>query len=527
MKNPWTPSRLLVAALAIGLTALPASARSVDVQAAAGTVTWQVSAANAGTTLTVRGDGGFVLRRSFAAGEAPHFQVPADGAYRWQLVVQPVLSEAQKAELRAARARGDEGAELGIGGLVESGYFSSNGNTVTLAGADVDQGWGDRDVPTRDQVIADDLIVTGSTCVGFDCVNGESFGFDTIRLKENSTRIKFEDTSAAGFPSTDWQLTANDSASGGANKFSIEDITAATVPFTVTGAAPSNSIFVSSNGRVGFRTASPVLDLHVSTSNTPAIRLEQNSSGGFTAQTWDIAGNEANFFVRDVTGGSRLPFRIRPGAPTSSIDIAASGFVGLGTASPSKKLHVLANTSSNDTVFLLENNEAVRFDLFANTTVNGGVATTWFFQADNDANRTLKISKQGGGGTVVTINNRANQNGTTFTVDGSVAATSFITTSTRDAKTDGRKVDAQAVLEKVAGLDIEQWRFKTEAEGVSHLGPYAEDFRQAFGLGQTDKAIELQDASGVALVAIKALYQEVQELKKQNAELRQQLSPKN
>ena len=97
---------------------------------------------------------------------------------------------------------------------------------------------------------------------------------------------------------------------------------------------------MASSGRVGLRTAAPVLDVHANTSNTPAIRLEQNSGGGFTAQTWDIAGNEANFFVRDVTGGSRLPFRIRPGAPTSSIDIAASGNVGIGTASPSVKLQV-------------------------------------------------------------------------------------------------------------------------------------------------------------------------------------------
>ena len=42
--------------------------------------------------------------------------------------------------------------------------------------------------------------------------------------------------------------------------------------------------------------------------------------------------------MRDVTGGSRLPFRIRPGAPTSSIDIAASGNVGIGTASPGSPL---------------------------------------------------------------------------------------------------------------------------------------------------------------------------------------------
>src|SRR5205085_5224679 len=67
-----------------------------------------------------------------------------------------------------------------------------------------------------DDVIPDDLIVQGSACIGLDCVNNESFGFDTIRLKENNTRIKFDDTSTgAGFPNHDWQLTANDSANGG------------------------------------------------------------------------------------------------------------------------------------------------------------------------------------------------------------------------------------------------------------------------------------------------------------------------
>ena len=46
-----------------------------------------------------------------------------------------------------------------------------------------------------DEVIPDDLIVQGSNCVGFDCVNNENFGFDTVRLKENNTRLKFDDTS--------------------------------------------------------------------------------------------------------------------------------------------------------------------------------------------------------------------------------------------------------------------------------------------------------------------------------------------
>jgi hypothetical protein len=199
-----------------------------------------------------------------------------------------------------------------------------------------------------DQVIPDDLIVQGSECVGLDCVNNETFNFDTIRTKENNTRIGFMDTSSsAGFPSNDWTIRANSSDNGGGNFLAFVDqgttstgAETGTIIFEVDAGAPANSLRVASTGRIGVRTATPVLDFHINTSNTPGIRLEQNSSGGFTAQTWDVAGNEANFFVRDVTGGSRLPFRIRPGAPTSSIDISASGQVGIGTASPSSVLHV-------------------------------------------------------------------------------------------------------------------------------------------------------------------------------------------
>jgi hypothetical protein len=195
-----------------------------------------------------------------------------------------------------------------------------------------------------DQVIPDDLIVQGSACVGLDCVNNESFSFDTIRLKENNTRITFFDTSTlSGFPANHWTITANDAASGGANYLAFDDVTSGRQPFRVTAGAPNAALFVASTGKVGFRTAAPVLDLHVSSSDTPAQRLEQTAAGGYPAQTWDVGGNDANFFVRDVTGGSRLPFRIRPGAPTSSIDISANGNVGLGTPSPGFKLDVFGN----------------------------------------------------------------------------------------------------------------------------------------------------------------------------------------
>ena len=191
-----------------------------------------------------------------------------------------------------------------------------------------------------DQVIPDDVIIQGSACIGLDCVNNESFGFDTLRLKENNTRIKFEDTSTnPGFPTNDWTLVANDSASGGRNFFGIEDTTAGRMIFGVSAGAPSASLWVNSLGNVGLGTENPLLKLHLISADTPGIRLEQTNAGGFTAQTWDIGGNEANFFIRDLTGGSTLPFRIRPGAPTSSIDIASNGFVGFGTPSPTAQLH--------------------------------------------------------------------------------------------------------------------------------------------------------------------------------------------
>lgn len=212
-----------------------------------------------------------------------------------------------------------------------------------------------------DQVIVDDLIVTFSACVGNDCVNGESFGFDGLRLKENNIRIHFDDTSSsASFPQNDWRILINDTSNGGASFFGVEDSTAGRRPFTITAGAPSNSLFVSSVGRLGLGTGTPVVELHVVDGDTPTVRLEQDGSSGFTAQTWDLASNETNFFVRDVSNGSKLPFRIRPGAPTSSIDIAADGKVGMGTGSPQQNLDI---TKAGPVGIDLNNSSATRWRL--------------------------------------------------------------------------------------------------------------------------------------------------------------------
>lgn len=196
-----------------------------------------------------------------------------------------------------------------------------------------------------DVVHADDVIITGSECVGFDCLTDgtESFGFDTLRFKENNIQIHFDDTSAtAGFPANDWRVLINNSASGGASYFSVEDSTAAKRPFTIEAGAASNALYVAGS-RVGLGTSVPVLKLHMVQGDTPAVRLDQDTSGGWTAQVWDVAGNESNFFVRDTTGGSKLPFRIQPGTPTNTVTLKSSGFVGIGTWAPDHTLHVVGD----------------------------------------------------------------------------------------------------------------------------------------------------------------------------------------
>lgn len=195
-----------------------------------------------------------------------------------------------------------------------------------------------------DQIITDDLISIFSMCVGADCVDGENFGGDTIRLKENNLRMHFNDTSnSAAFPGNDWRFLFNDTSNGGSNFFSLEDATAGRQIFTVDAGAPSNSLYVGSSGNIGLGTSTPATALDMTVGNSPTIRFTQDASLGFTAQSWDLFGNEEGFFLRDFTGGASLPLSVAAGAPTNAFVVNGSGNVGLGIDSPTEALHVMGN----------------------------------------------------------------------------------------------------------------------------------------------------------------------------------------
>jgi hypothetical protein len=95
--------------------------------------------------------------------------------------------------------------------------------------------------------------------------------------------------------------------------------------------------------------------------------------------------------------------------------------------------------------------------------------------------------------------------------------------SDRNLKTDVARLDDAAVLDKVASLPISRWSYKSE-RGVRHVGPMAQDFYAAFGVGEDEKHITSIDEDGVALAAIKALHARVRSLDVENAQLRARLA---
>jgi trimeric autotransporter adhesin len=152
---------------------------------------------------------------------------------------------------------------------------------------------------------------------------------------------------------------------------------------------------------------------------------------------------------------------------------------------------------------------------YTRTGTNGGFA--WYQGGVFNGNQT----NAGGGKTMMTLGNTGN-----LTIAGTLAQN-----SDRNVKSDFQPVDARSVLEKIAAMPFTRWHY-TNNVAAPHMGPMAQDFYAAFGLGEDDRHITTVDEGGVALAAIQGLNQkleaegsekdaEIHELKQSVAELKQ------
>ena len=95
---------------------------------------------------------------------------------------------------------------------------------------------------------------------------------------------------------------------------------------------------------------------------------------------------------------------------------------------------------------------------------------------------------------------------------GSVGSAAIMASS-KDWKHDKQPIDEREVLNKFDDLTVERWRYIDQfADRFEHIGCYAEDFKDLFGVGD-GRSINMIDALGVCMAAIKALSAEVKELR--------------
>ncbi|UCC79204.1 MAG: tail fiber domain-containing protein [Candidatus Zixiibacteriota bacterium] len=102
-------------------------------------------------------------------------------------------------------------------------------------------------------------------------------------------------------------------------------------------------------------------------------------------------------------------------------------------------------------------------------------------------------------------------------------ASAWASVSDSTLKRNIRPVDGEVILEKLSELPVSRWSYKTQDESIEHIGPMAQDFYAAFGLGEDERHISTIDPAGVALAGVKELIEIVNELREENKELKSRI----
>lgn len=85
-------------------------------------------------------------------------------------------------------------------------------------------------------------------------------------------------------------------------------------------------------------------------------------------------------------------------------------------------------------------------------------------------------------------------------------ATSWTFISDRNTKENFEPINGEEILHKISNLDITKWNYISNDDDVKYIGPMAQDFHHAFGLGGSDSCgINSMAIDGLNLAAIKAL----------------------
>jgi hypothetical protein len=283
----------------------------------------------------------------------------------------------------------------------------------------------------------------------------------------------------------DWAFLVNGLLDA-SNQFALWNLTNNAIPFTITGGAPSASIFVDVLGRVGLGTSTPARRLHIK-NDQPIIRLEQIIQGS-PVRAWDLRNYGQGFSIFDATAGSDS-FLIKSGAPPGSIAIDGDGDVGLGTFFPESPLHLVGGLGEDAYIGIGPNPDGNPADQSALNVGYGGASfgrAAGFLNVRPDSGSTapnpslrflvantqrMILDNEGfiGLGVANPANPIEHSSGAVLTAGGA-----WQSVSSRAAKHDIRPLEPAAALAALHGLEPVRFYYQAEPSD-EYVGFVAED----------------------------------------------------
>jgi hypothetical protein len=319
-------------------------------------------------------------------------------------------------------------------------------------------------------------------------------------------------------------VAATGSADSGLTLFTLEDRTAA----------------FNTDGWVGIGTSLPQASLHVAGD----VRVEGDRAGFYVSRFEAGEHSRATGFNSTALGAftsatgnqsTAIGYQTRAEASTSlamGISTVASGpnavAIGIGnTASGQSAVAVGSGCIADGTLAIAVGNgaEALARNAMAFGFRAQALHTGSFVWADATAQAVAtstadnEFTARASGGVRFFSNNRQDT-GSRIAPGGN----SWSSVSDRAVKENQRAIDPRVILEKVADLPVTEWNLVSQDPSIRHLGPMAQDFHAAFGLGEDDRHISSSNADGVAFAAIQGLYHLLRERDDRIADLEARLT---
>ena len=282
-------------------------------------------------------------------------------------------------------------------------------------------------------------------------------------------------------------------------------------------------------GNVGIGTIGPVVALHCygTTNNTGNIKAQTAADGAYIY----VQNNGAYKALQGLNNAGQIDFAIghygMSGAgmafyygtgPTEAMRIASNGNVGIGTASPQAGLQITRGGAfamlrmgdgSNDYIYSHDGSTGA---LIMNGTQSSFSGFVWQI---NNGTEIVRFQTATG---YVGINNGSPGARLHFGGGAYCDGATFTNACSAAIKSAPEAIDTAAILAKLEALPVGAWRYN-EFPAEKHIGPTAEDWYGAFGLGNNRPrlgGISTVDGIGVALAAIKALAARVKQLEGRN-----------